>query len=143
MIGGYVYISVAYPLSSLAGGRENCLFVLKEVRQIPYVLCNEYHAYSLTLPCKFVVMENRCTYAMTPSVLTPSGSCQLPVLLRLCPVRASPVSLSPSLSLSLPLSPSLSLSLSLPLPRSIGSSVGRITLLDPEGSEFDPGLGHN
>ena len=50
-----------------------------------------------------------------------------------------------SLSLSLSLSLSRSLSLSLPpsLPRNIDSSVGRIALLDPEGPEFDPGLGHN
>ena len=41
------------------------------------------------------------------------------------------------------LSPSLPLSLSLSLPWSIDSSVGRITLLDPEGREFDLGLGHN
>ena len=39
---------------------------------------------------------------------------------------------------------SLSLSLSLPVCIwSIDSSVGRITLLDPEGPKFDPGLGHN
>ena len=35
------------------------------------------------------------------------------------------------------------IALSLSLSRSIDSSVGRITLLDPEGPEFDPGLGHN
>ena len=38
---------------------------------------------------------------------------------------------------------SLLLSLSLSPSRSIDSSVGRITLLLPEGLEFDPGLGHN
>ena len=38
---------------------------------------------------------------------------------------------------------SLSLSLSLSLYRSIDSSVGGIMLLDREGPEFDPGLGHN
>ena len=49
----------------------------------------------------------------------------------------------PPLSVCLSLSLSLSIYIYIYIYRSIDSSVGRITLSDPEGPAFDPGVGHN